>query len=214
MTDQAVCVVPLGADRAEEATALIARAFQGDPMFVSACPDPDQRARLLPWIFLWSVWKGYLFGETLGTLETDGKLVGVVAALKPGGGEFTPEQLAGFGYGRGREAVGAEVWDRSTAALNAFFDPIDATLHRAVPEPHWYRDVIAVEPARQGIGIGSSLLRAVGARADADGVPVVLLTCQPRNVPFYKGHGYAVVCGGTEPARGLSWWGFRREPGA
>jgi GNAT superfamily N-acetyltransferase len=66
--------------------------------------------------------------------------------------------------------------------------------------PHWYLDVIAVEPARQGAGIGGSLLGAVGARADADGVPVVLLTYRERNLAFYRRHGYAVVCDGVVPA--------------
>ncbi len=91
-------VVPLGEDRGDEVAALMGRAFQDDPLFVYACPDPGDRARWLPWVFRWSTWKGFLFGQTLGTA---GRLDGVVAAIAPGGGEFTEEDLARFGYRRG-----------------------------------------------------------------------------------------------------------------
>jgi ribosomal protein S18 acetylase RimI-like enzyme len=203
-------VVPLGEDRGDEVAALMGRAFQNDPLFVRACPDPSERARWLPWLFRWSTWKGLLFGQILGTA---GQLDGVVATIGPGGGDFSEEQLARSGYGQGREAVGPTVWDRSGAVVNDAFEPADAALHRAVSEPHWYLDVIAVDPAQQGRGIGGTLLRAVSARADADGMPVVLLTYQPANLPLYQVHGYAVVCQGTAPGSGLPWWGMRRDPG-
>jgi GNAT superfamily N-acetyltransferase len=100
------------------------------------------------------------------------------------------------------------------ARNNLAFEPADAALHRAVPEPHWYLDVIAVTPPAQGRGIGGALLRAVHARADADGMPIVLLTYQPTNLQFYRRHGYAVVCEGAAPENGPQWWGLRRDPGS
>jgi ribosomal protein S18 acetylase RimI-like enzyme len=209
-SDRLIEVVPVGEDCGNEVAALMGRAFQNDPLFAHACPDPSERARWLPWLFRWSTWKGFLFGQTLGTV---GRLDGVSATIGPGGGDFTEEQLARFGYEQGREAVGAAVWDRSIAVVNAAFEPADAALHRAVPERHWYLDVIAVDPARQGRGIGGALLRAVGARADADGTPVVLLTYQPTNLPLYQRHGYVEVCQGVASGNGLPWWGMRRDPG-
>jgi ribosomal protein S18 acetylase RimI-like enzyme len=208
-SDRRIQVVPLGEDRGDEVAALMGRALQDDPLFVHACPDPGDRGRWLPWMFRWSAWKGFLFGQTLGTA---GRLAGVVATIGPGGGEFTEEDLARFGYRRGREAVGAEVWDRAIERVNAAFDPADVALHRAVSEPHWYLDVIAVDPAQQGRGIGGALLRAVHARAAADGAPTVLLTHQPTNLPIYDRHGYVVVCQRTTRS-GPRWWGLRRNPG-
>jgi ribosomal protein S18 acetylase RimI-like enzyme len=204
-------VVPLAEDHGDDVAALMGRAFQHDPLFSHACTDPSERACWLPWLFRWSAWKGFLFGQTLGTA---GRLDGVAAMIGPGGGEFTEEQLARFGYAQGRESVGPALWDRSVAAVNAAFEPADAALHRAVPEPHWYLDVIAVDPARQGRGIGGKLLRAVSARADTDGIPVVLLTYQPTNLPLYQRHGYEVICQGAMPTSGLPWWGMRRGPGS
>ncbi len=211
MTDGSVPVVPLGEDRADEAAALIARAFQDDPWAVHSCPDPGERARWLSWVFRPNAWQGCLFGELLGTA---GRLDGVAAAIGPDEGAPTDEQLARFGYERGREVVGVETWDRIMAAAREAYRPADAVLRRAVPEPHWYLDVLAVEPARQGSGIGSHLLRAVHARVDDDGIPVVLLTYQPKSLALYRRHRYVVVCGEEAPASRPQWWGLRRNPGA
>ena len=52
--------------------------------------------------------------------------------------------------------------------------------------PHWYLVLIGVDPARQGRGLGSLLLRAGLARVDQDGVECRLFTDQPRNVPLYQ----------------------------
>lgn len=77
----------------------------------------------------------------------------------------------------------------------------------------WNLDVIAVEPTRQGRGVEGRLLRAVHARADADGTPVVLLTSQPKNLDLYEHFGCAVVWQGAASTRGPRWWGLRCGPG-
>lgn len=204
-----VAVVPLPEDRGPAVAALFSRAFQDDPPLVHACPDPEERARWLPWLFRWSTWRGLLLRQTL---HTAGPLVGVAVTTGPERCEITAEELARFGYGRGREAVGADVWDRVMAASAATFDAVDAALHRAIAEPHWYLGAIAVEPTQQRQGIGSRLLQAVAARADADALPVVLLTYQPKNLSLYQRHGYTVVCEGTAGGSDLPWWGMRRDP--
>jgi ribosomal protein S18 acetylase RimI-like enzyme len=198
----------LGEEHATKSTEIVGRAFQNDPLFVYGCPDPEARARYLPRLFMWSVWRGLLFGELLGT---DGDLDGVAAIIGPASGDLSMEQIDKIGYSQNRELVGPDVWDPATAALNRVFAPIDAELHRSVPEPHWYLDAIAVDPARQGQGIGGRLLDAVNRRADEDDIPIVLLTLQPRNLPLYERYGYETVCGGTEKSSGLAWWGMRRQ---
>ena len=210
MIEHATSIVPLGEDRGDAASLLLACAFHDEPLFVYACPDPSARTQWLPWYFRWSVWAGFTCGATLGTA---GHLNGVMAAIGPGGGELTAESLAQVGADRGREAVGAAVWDRATQALSAVFATADAVFFHAVPEPHWHLDVLGVDPGRRGQGIGSSLVHAITMRADADRVPAALLTRQPRNLPLYRRHGFRVACGGTDPGSGLPWWGMRREPG-
>ena len=209
-------LVRLGEDRAEEAATLLGAAFHDDPLFVHACPDPGERARWLPWSFLWSVWKGLLFGLVLGT---EGRLDGLVITVAPDGAADDERleqavRLARADRRRGLATPEAEAWDRYSAAVGTAFQPADEELHRGAPGPHWYLDAIAVKPALQGQGIGGRLLRAVNAQADASGLPTVLLTYQLSNLALYRRHGYAVVCEGTESTSRLRWWGMRRDPGA
>jgi len=204
-------VVRLAEDRSEDVAAVIARAFQDDPLCIAACPDPTERALWLRWGFRMGMWMGFRFGQVLGTAD---RLDGVAVMVAPGGGTLTEEDMAGLGYRRGREEVGAELWDRSRIAVLAMLDDAEQVLYQAVPEPYWYLDTVAVEPAQQGRGIGSALLHAVQTRSDTDGLPVVLLTYQPKNLALYQRHGYAVICEGTAPNRGPPWWGMRRDPGA
>jgi ribosomal protein S18 acetylase RimI-like enzyme len=59
-------------------------------------------------------------------------------------------------------------------------------------EPHWYLPLIAVDPARQGQGHGSALLREALARCDRDGLLAYLESSNPRNIPLYERHGFEV----------------------
>jgi ribosomal protein S18 acetylase RimI-like enzyme len=60
-------------------------------------------------------------------------------------------------------------------------------------EPHWYLPMIGVDPAFQGRGIGSALLACALARCDADGLPAYLESSNPRNIPLYQRHGFAIL---------------------
>lgn len=204
-----VRVTRLRQERGEDVATLIAQAFQDDPLCVAACPGPMERALWLHHGFRMGMWMGFRFGQVLGT---DVRLDGVAVMVAPDAGVLTEEDMDVLGYRRGRELVGTELWDRSRTKVLAMLEPAEEALHRAVPEPNWYLDAIAVEPGQQGRGIGSALLDAVHARTDVDGLPISLLTFQPRNLALYQRHGYAVVCEGTAPDGGPPWWGMRRDP--
>ena len=69
-------------------------------------------------------------------------------------------------------------------------------------EPHWYLPLIGVDPARQGNGYGAALMRHALAACDRDGVPAYLESTNPRNVPLYERHGFALlgtIQAGTSP---------------
>ena len=59
--------------------------------------------------------------------------------------------------------------------------------------PHWYLPWLAVRPERQGAGLGAALLREGLERVDADGLPAYLETPNPRTIPLYERHGFAVT---------------------
>ena len=50
-SDRRIQVAPLGEDRGDEVAALMSRAFQDDPLFVHACPDPGERCPTTPGSF-------------------------------------------------------------------------------------------------------------------------------------------------------------------
>jgi GNAT superfamily N-acetyltransferase len=60
-------------------------------------------------------------------------------------------------------------------------------------EPCWYLPLIGVDPARQGQGYGSALLRYALEQVDRDRVPAYLESSNPRNVPLYERHGFEVL---------------------
>ncbi len=60
-------------------------------------------------------------------------------------------------------------------------------------EPHWYLAMVGVDPARQGQGLGSAMLKAGLERCDADGLIAYLESSNPKNVPLYERHGFEVM---------------------
>ena len=59
--------------------------------------------------------------------------------------------------------------------------------------PHWYLPWFGVEAARQGLGVGSDLLRRCLGFVDDDHLPAYLESPNPRNIPFYERHGFTVT---------------------
>jgi ribosomal protein S18 acetylase RimI-like enzyme len=76
-------------------------------------------------------------------------------------------------------------------------------------EPHWYLDHIAVEPERQGEGLGVALVEHGLAMARADGLPAFLVTSSERSVGFYERRGFAVFEEAASPGGGPYLWFMR-----
>jgi GNAT superfamily N-acetyltransferase len=196
-------VLPLREEEVGEASAVIARAFHEDPLTVHLYPDADTRGRLAPDMFEAIVRYDCLFGQV-------DRLPGFTALatwLKPGEATETPERLAAAGFNDLSDEIPLD-------RLDAFFSVVGPAHERAVPEPHWYLRLLGVDPAHQGEGLGSTLLRYGLDRADASGHSCFLETFAERNVPFYVGHGFELVIDEIEPATGIRIWGFHRAPRA
>ena len=69
-----------------------------------------------------------------------------------------------------------------------------------------------LDPARQGLGLGSLLLRAGLSRVDQDGVECHLFTEESRNVPLYQRYGFEIAVDGDLPDGGPHFWFMRRRP--
>ncbi len=79
-------------------------------------------------------------------------------------------------------------------------------------EKLWQLDSIAVEPRRQGKGLGRALIEAGLERARADRVGAFLSTGTRRNVDIYGSRGFQVVEDTDAPDGGPHIWFMRWDP--
>lgn len=68
-------------------------------------------------------------------------------------------------------------------------------MERAHPSepPHWFLALLGTDPAHQGSGVGSALIRAVVDRCDEQGLGAYLESSKEQNVAFYARHGFEVT---------------------
>jgi GNAT superfamily N-acetyltransferase len=65
--------------------------------------------------------------------------------------------------------------------------------HHHPHEPHWYLAVVGADPAHQGEGLGSALIKRGLKACDEQGLPAYLESSNPRNIPLYERHGFEVI---------------------
>ena len=78
-------------------------------------------------------------------------------------------------------------------------------------EPHWYLAMIGVDPAQQGRGYGSAILKESLRRCDQDGVMAYLESSNPKNVPLYERYGFEVM-GFVQPGEFPGLYPMIRQP--
>jgi GNAT superfamily N-acetyltransferase len=191
-------------DQLAEASNVLTRAFDDDPVFRHLYPTPRRRR----WTcrgFLRSIARDALpFGEVWAAFD-DGVVVGAAGWLPEG--TYPPTR-----WRAARLLLSA--WD-SLLTPHTFRDGLrylSETEKLHPKEPHWYLAVIGVEPTRQGEGLGGELLAAVLERLDTNGVPGYLETSTEANVAWYRHHGFEVQQE-VHPARtGPPVWTMWREP--
>ncbi len=93
-----------------------------------------------------------------------------------------------------------------------FREAVAAAAGHGPQEPHWYLAVLGADPAVQGRGHGSALLRSGLARADEAGLPVYLESSKPANLPVYEHFGFTVLDEVRLPGGGPALWPMRRAP--
>jgi GNAT superfamily N-acetyltransferase len=207
MSEQSSRIWRLREDQCEQAGGVLARAFHDYPLMVHSLPEPVERMRQLLLEQTWNVRHGRMFGHVLGIGDP---LRGVAIAYPPGDDHFSDDKKRQSGHADLAAALGPVASGSADVQTLSVFDYGEEELLRAVPEPHWWLEAIAVDPAAQNRGLGGQLLDALHALTDATHQPLILLTHEERAVPFYLRHGYDLVCEGTEPTSGVRHWGMRR----
>jgi GNAT superfamily N-acetyltransferase len=165
---------------------VITLAFSSDPMARWALPEPAAYLAVMPQIA--RAFGGHGFAHGTAHL-VDG---GFAAAMwLPPGVHPDSERLEALTQEHvSSDRIGdmGEVFERM-----ASFHP---------PDPCWYLPMIGVDPACQGRGYGSALLRYALEQCDRDRLVAYLESSNPRNIPLYERHGFeriGAIQAGTSP---------------
>jgi ribosomal protein S18 acetylase RimI-like enzyme len=203
MSAEPGAIRPLTRSALARATTTLTRAFDRDPMFTWMFPDPEQRARALQLLnrvpLEYGLRYGYVTeshdGGAASVWMPPGRAIGLLGMIRSG--------ILRIPFGVGFRAFGQFV------GANSVMERIHK---RHVPEPHWYLLVVGVDPALQGRGLGSALIRDGLSRSDAACCPCYLETSDERNVALYERHGFKVLAEAPLGSGGPRGWGMRREP--
>jgi ribosomal protein S18 acetylase RimI-like enzyme len=197
-------IVRLGAGRIDEASQMLARAFQDDPAWHWVVPSESRRAALLPWLFRVNFEVTEAEVWAVSTSGDDPGIAGCSRWLAPGRPQIHVGPML-------RALVATPLRAReATSRFFAYGRAVEAMRAASVPEPHWYLAGIGVEPARRRAGVGAALMRPGIEYSDADSVPCALLTNSEANLSFYGSHGFEVVAEGRTPEDGPRAWMMRR----
>jgi len=178
-------IVPLEKDHIEKATFLIAEAFVNEPGTVATIRKSlEKRLPLLRKHFgaqtKFSLPRGVSRGAFL-----NGELVGVMIISAPGKETITNLEMAKLLLSALFQTNPGILWRGMKSSM-------EDDAHRP-KEPNSRRETIAVDPKRQGRGIGSTMLSYLTDLADREGVLTYLSTTDPKTVPFYKTHGFRII---------------------
>jgi ribosomal protein S18 acetylase RimI-like enzyme len=191
---------------APRVAALLAQAFDDDPLMRYAVPDARQRSRLLRRLIGLNVRYVCRYGEVYATPG----FAGAAVWLPPGRTTPTLGRMLRAGMFVAALRIPWPVL-RRLAAVEAHVQALHA---RYAPEAHWYLAQIGVEPAQQRQGIATRLLQPMLAHCDAQALPCYLETENGANVAFYGRHGFQVVAENADLPAGLHIWAMLREPSA
>lgn len=164
--------------------AVLARAFYDDPPFVWLLPAPGTRLARLTLLFTALAGIEALPYGGVDLAREGADIAGGAVWLPPGRREAGPARKARAAPLHWRAVAGAEI--RAARMGHA--------LSRARPAaPHWYLKAVAVDPARQGRGVASRLLRSRLERCDRSGMPAYLEASKPEGIGVYERFGFRVT---------------------
>jgi GNAT superfamily N-acetyltransferase len=181
MAGSAALVRPATSADVTKLAVVLARAFYDDPPLIWLLPDPARRLGRIT----------RMFGTVIGveSLRYGGVDIACDGEQILGGAIWLPPGHWQVGFREQVRAVPnharalASAWGRAARYGRA--------LEEAHPkEPHWYLKAIGVDPAWQGRGVASLLLRSRLDRCDQDGQSAYLEASEPGGISVYEHFGF------------------------
>jgi ribosomal protein S18 acetylase RimI-like enzyme len=185
--------------------AVLGRAFGECDLLRYFFPDEAQRHAVAHGFVSIALSVCLKYGEVYTTSE---KLEGVAAWLPPGKAPFGGWQiLRSVPFATlvrfGRQGAGR---------MRSFGGFVDGLHRRLVPYPHWYLQIIGVDPPYQGQGFSSRLVRPMLERIDRERMPCFLETNTEKNVGIYRRFGFEVISQDRLPGSEVTSFAMLRKP--
>lgn len=196
-------VIRLSASQKRPAARVYARALFNDPVMIAHWPEASRRSRYLEWYLGCAINYGCCFGEVYTTPD----IAGLAIWLPPGQTHFTTWRYIRSGFLLTPFVMGIR---RSLTQAMRYEDLAQKAHTEIVPGLHWYLWGLAVDPEKQGKGIGSLLMQPGLQCADAQHLPCYLETHDPENIPFYLKHGFDLARTEKIPGSDLQFWSLLR----
>jgi GNAT superfamily N-acetyltransferase len=168
----------------EGLTATLTAAFQTDPLWSWAFPDPKDLA----------VWWRFAIGSALRhpCVWVSGDYAAASVWIPPDGTELTEEQEKHV------EPLINELIGPRTPLVMELLERFEASHPRQ--RSHYYLSLLGTHPDYRGRGLGMALLAENLASMDAEGVPTYLESSNPGNNGRYERLGFRQVGEFTTPA--------------
>jgi ribosomal protein S18 acetylase RimI-like enzyme len=183
-------------DRLPAMAAVLARAFADDPMIRwPLLPAGEDLGVRIEQTF-GSIYDGIV---DLGLIWEAGDGDGFAVWIAPG----MADQM--FESDAAARSLVAPLTDDDAAR----YDVLWSWIETHTPDDVWYLDVLGVDPAKQGMGIGSALIRFGLERAASDGVDAFLETAVEANVAYYERFGFRTVVDGRASEEAPHIWFMR-----
>ena len=200
--DDDSAVAPLDRSMLDAVNDTLVTAFMDDSMFGWVFPDPAARARGLRRLNRVPLEYGLRYGYVRQSDE--GRCV---AIWIPPGEPMSPGRMVRSGMLAVPFRIGLGPLARFGGA-----NGVMGKIHkRHMSGPHWELLIVGVDPALQGRGRGSALVRDGLARADKAGLPCYLNTNTPANLPFYERLGFTVLEQASLGKGGPPAWAMLRD---
>ncbi|MBN1369703.1 MAG: GNAT family N-acetyltransferase [Dehalococcoidaceae bacterium] len=195
----------LGIKDRDTATAVAAKAFKDYTMLEYFYPDETRRHAVAETFILITMAVCLKYGEVY---TTPGALQGICAWLGPGKAPFGGWQML--------RSVPLPVMLRfgrqGGSQMRAYGEYSDRLHRELAPEPHWFLQLLGVDPAYHGQGVSSRLVKPMLERIDREGLPCFVDTNTEKNVAIYRHFGFELISESKVPGTELPHYALLRKP--
>jgi GNAT superfamily N-acetyltransferase len=198
-------IIKLDPGKKKKAAEVVAAAFFDYPMFTCYFPDPERRARILPWYLRNVLTCALHYGDVCTTPD----ISGVIFVLPPGHTRISLGEYVRNGFLLTPLVLGLHDYVRSQEC-----EKFVAETHEMVMDhrPHYYLWGLAVDPGQRRQGIGTALMKPLVDKADVEEEPIYLETHDEENVAYYQRMGFSLVHTDKIQKYDLAIWCMAREP--